>query len=753
MESSKIPITVNRSSVLSAQVATSSPRPRARNLSKPFVDPLTVDDEVKSPSKSEAVTPVKNPSISRLRGKSHNSQLNPERKSNFAFSDFLNEEIKADLEDQKKEIILSPDDFVEDLIDGVTFSDDSYNAELSSTKVSGTPSAPTPKTPQSQNRTFSSVNFFQSASPGARTPKSELKRPHEDDKVASRKKRETNDLSSTSQAPAVSTPMEHVPQTPADQSFDSFSQFETPDQGAAEPIAPYTAPTARSSHSTRTSFVDGTFSSYSTGKPFRASLRDSGAARRISFMPPVEHLQVSKEFSRQLGTPVIKFEKNTSSSKQELNDASDNPVEKSAEEADDSEESEISVDESEDEKVMKEEIKEIEKEIEGYAATVLGTNKSPWTRFFKALGLSLLVILISSFTRWWIVEKFEAGYCEAGFVRWKPYYAHITPVKFEEYFDKEYILDQANQLLDYVRPECQPCPTHAVCYSGFKAECEPGFVQETSLLAKYLPIAPTCKPDTQKQKRVAMLTQKALAILRDRNVQVECGSELTNAAIEQNDLRDILYDMKAESLSDIEFSDLWSQAIGDIENEEEVIVQQIRHVDEHSEEISNAITTTDSSGNSVPVKREVTTRTFLRSTSLANIPLGCAIRRSILARLNAHRVDIALLVSTIVGYFITRHWVMVRKQRKARSERLAAMAIARLKAQRTAANEDTRGLTMRCVPVPQLRDEIQPEVASLDTRKRVWADVERLVETNSNVRARQTDIEGEIMRVWEWVGV
>lgn len=695
LESSRNP--VMRPSLVRTQVPTSSPRVK-RNLSKPFVDPLTVDDET---TKIEVVTPVKNPSFSRVRGKS--LIPNPER-SSLVFDDFLSEEKK----DVKKSFDLEDDltEFAaEELETEASFSQDEQPTPVS-------------KLPRSKSSPFTAVNFFQSSSP--RTPKSERKRVHEDETQASRKKRET-------------IVKEEVPQTPNDS-----MEFETPDQSYVatpfqryvEPVAPYTAP-ARNLHS---SFVDGTFASYSAGKPSRSSLRDPGAGRRISFMPKVEQLQVSQEFSRQLGSPTVKSEKKEPV-EVESSEVSVIDVESSSEEEED-----------EEEERLEEEIQELQEEIKELAATVIPTQ--PWVPFFQALGLSMLFIFICAFARWYVIEKYTAGYCEAGFIHWKPYYSHVTPTIFAEYFDKEYVLDRVNQGLDYVRPECQPCPPHAVCHRGFKAECEPGFVKEVSVLAKYLPIAPVCKPDTQKQKRVSMLTQKALAILRDRNAQAECGSDI-NAAIEESELRDLLYGLKAASLSDGEFSDLWSQAIGDIENEEEVIVQQVRHVDEHSPEVEYAITRSDGT----PIKRTVTTTTCLRSTSLASIPLTCAIRRSVLSRLTQHRFEIGILISTILGYLFIKQSVKTRAQRQARSKQLAGLAITRLKTQRTLALEDPKGRTLRCVPVPQLRDEIQAEVASLDTRKRVWGDVERLVETNSNVRARQTDIEGEIMRVWEWVGV
>lgn len=54
--------------------------------------------------------------------------------------------------------------------------------------------------------------------------------------------------------------------------------------------------------------------------------------------------------------------------------------------------------------------------------------------------------------------------------------------------------------------------------------------------------------------------------------------------------------------------------------------------------------------------------------------------------------------------------------------------------------------------VSQLRDSILADEFSYSSRDRLWQEVQRFVEGNSNVRATQAEIQGEWLRAWEWVG-
>jgi Man1-Src1p-C-terminal domain len=53
----------------------------------------------------------------------------------------------------------------------------------------------------------------------------------------------------------------------------------------------------------------------------------------------------------------------------------------------------------------------------------------------------------------------------------------------------------------------------------------------------------------------------------------------------------------------------------------------------------------------------------------------------------------------------------------------------------------------------QLRDLILQDEHSIPQRRRLWDRVERVVESNSNVRANLEEVKGgDEMRVWRWVG-
>ena len=53
----------------------------------------------------------------------------------------------------------------------------------------------------------------------------------------------------------------------------------------------------------------------------------------------------------------------------------------------------------------------------------------------------------------------------------------------------------------------------------------------------------------------------------------------------------------------------------------------------------------------------------------------------------------------------------------------------------------------------QLRDLVLQNETSVNTRRRLWERVERIVESNANVRVNLEEIEsGDETKVWRWVG-
>lgn len=132
--------------------------------------------------------------------------------------------------------------------------------------------------------------------------------------------------------------------------------------------------------------------------------------------------------------------------------------------------------------------------------------------------------------------------------------------------------------------------------------------------------------------------------------------------------------------------------------------------------------------------------------------MGCAIRRAIRQFVARYILYVELILGiTFIGYQATRY-KQAQDRRIAHAEELAKEVIVSLKSQIQRSKQDERGLTMSCVAVGHLRDELQHDVLDLKKRKKVWKDVQKIVESNVNVRSKQTDVRGEIMKVWEWIG-
>ena len=117
----------------------------------------------------------------------------------------------------------------------------------------------------------------------------------------------------------------------------------------------------------------------------------------------------------------------------------------------------------------------------------------------------------------------------------------------------------------------------------------------------------------------------------------------------------------------------------------------------------------------------------------------------------AYRVPLSLLASLIVLLAYIRHRILSYKAATAQIPNLVAIALDRLATQ-AALKEDERAKEAHMF-ISGLRDDVLRNVFSARERERVWANVRRVVEGNSNVRAATREGRGgEVGRTWEWIG-
>ncbi|KAI9832810.1 MAG: inner nuclear membrane protein enriched at telomere/subtelomere region [Phylliscum demangeonii] len=342
-------------------------------------------------------------------------------------------------------------------------------------------------------------------------------------------------------------------------------------------------------------------------------------------------------------------------------------------------------------------------------------RRSSGTRVSRSAPWVILLALLGGYGAWWRREKLEVGYCGVG--------------------------KAATSLVDYripdwagiLQPQCEPCPPHAYCYADLETRCEPGFIVSGHPLALngLVPLAPTCEPDGERARKVKAVADRAIGELRERRAAYECG-ELADAngkpaaaEFDAEELREKVAQKRRRGMSQKEFEDLWADAVGEMAHQEEVVLGADKR----------------------------TGHPTLTSTSLAQVSLGCAARRSARLALARYRVELGGLLTLALALVWARQYLDARRDVKARVPDLVKLTLDILTTQASRHALDPRLTPEPWISVGQLRDDVLRDEFSPRKREDLWKRVRAVVEMNANVRASVREARtGEVSRVWEWIG-
>jgi len=412
----------------------------------------------------------------------------------------------------------------------------------------------------------------------------------------------------------------------------------------------------------------------------------------------------------------------------------------------------------------------------------------------KGMSLStplwvLVATLLSAYAAWYRQEKIAVGYCGVG----RPARSIIpSNIELPEWAQRIEIPDWArsieapawtNALLE---PQCEPCPPHAFCYEDFSVRCENDYILKPHPLSLggAIPLPPTCEPDGEKVRRVKVVADKAVEELRDRRAKWECGDLVDEEghtpdtpAIEEQVLKEVISEKRSRKLNKEEFDDLWVSALGEITARDEVEVEVQQYVprfpfvsrdgssggsnSSNSSlplEVQNTFkSVSDPATNQLPRWPSRTTdpgaipNTYLSSTSLARLPLTCALRRSVRLGLARYRLHLSAVVLSILAVLYGRSRYRSHVATSAQIPALVDIVLERLATQKELSYEDD--VEDPFLFLPNLRDDVLRATHSLSERERVWQRVRAVVEQNSNVRTGQREgHNGEVGRAWEWIG-
>lgn len=198
----------------------------------------------------------------------------------------------------------------------------------------------------------------------------------------------------------------------------------------------------------------------------------------------------------------------------------------------------------------------------------------------KHAPLAVITTVLAALAGWYRQEKIHVGYCGVGEPNWSLASNPHIPAWVHENF----------------QPACEPCPQHAICFPNMEVQCESDFVLQPHPLSLngLVPLPPTCEPDSEKERRIKAVADRAIEELRERRATYECGDTVTSAGdalstsegeaksvvkssepkleIAEEDLKKTVSKMRRKGMSANEFEELWRGALEDIIARDEVEV-------------------------------------------------------------------------------------------------------------------------------------------------------------------------------------
>lgn len=308
-------------------------------------------------------------------------------------------------------------------------------------------------------------------------------------------------------------------------------------------------------------------------------------------------------------------------------------------------------------------------------------------------------------------QRISIGFC--GYEVYKPL---LTVNKLEHPALAEY----TDALNEAFKMNCVPCPEHAICGKFSHLECRQDYTISKPWYSGFglIPTLNKCVLDSEKVAKINKIVKVSCDVLAKRNADFNCGTgDDDQIGLDFRSLQDYIIerlDMDKE-LEDGEFGYLWDKSLASMKEKQDLVF----HDD------------------------------FIRSNSHSKFSIKCKLKHFFLDMLIRLKYWIMGLsaVLIIVGavYLKLKMYIGEKKMVKELTEKV----IEKLQQQSTLFRHHE--VEHRYIGKIQLRDYYLTD-PSIKQKKRteIWEKVTKVIERNSNISAYQLEVNGEIMRVWEW---
>lgn len=289
------------------------------------------------------------------------------------------------------------------------------------------------------------------------------------------------------------------------------------------------------------------------------------------------------------------------------------------------------------------------------------------------------------------------------------------------------MLDKVVGVFSSMMPKCISCPEHAICFPFMQMSCIPGYSPTKNKLSLFglVPLSAKCVRDTKKEDSINNIIQKALEYIRRKNALVECGKcdDNIRSGVKEKELYDIFFKNRTPWINEHEFNDMWNEALTSLKWEPEIIWTK-NAFGTYYGKLGNA----------------------LRSTSKKYVSLSCEFQN--IFDSSYLKVGYLILVLCLCIFSITN---MKRKfqlllDEKSNIDEAVQIILSHLHEIKNS-DKETSFLT-----TGQLREKIFANSAkNMKYQNQLLKNVVSKLEQEKSIETTQMEVNGEIMRCWEWV--
>lgn len=352
---------------------------------------------------------------------------------------------------------------------------------------------------------------------------------------------------------------------------------------------------------------------------------------------------------------------------------------------------------------------ESEKAMDAYEAeTRFILNKKKWQITFIGWLLSIFILFICYL---YVDQRIRVGFC--GFESNVPW-LDIDSNKYP------FIALFVNRFKPLIKVQCVPCPAHGHCSFNSSLRCLQDFAIYKPILWSFGGIIPTfneCTLDSAKLRLIQKIINTIIDMLAYKNASLKCGDA-----------------------ADAEVGMKWLQVVEHVDSKLDLQENNPDYDYIWSKVYASVIGLPDITFNNNGI---------IRSRSLSKLSIKCRLQKLIINIVYELRyyligVGFSLLVLGYIFYLIDQ-----RQKKKEAIRELTSDVLKKLQQQSKGFRQ--KKVLKKYIGKVQLRDYFVPQLKmSTKNRDGIWKQVVEHVEMNNNVKAENIEVDGDIMRVWEW---